>query len=363
MMLKHFISILAISICLSGCASSFGPSALSVTHPAYNQSINYSIEQEMLLNLVRLRYRDSASFLRIGSVTASLSLRSDVGLDNTIISGKGNNVISPDIGIAYADNPTISYVPLQGEEFLKSVLTPISLEALLVMIQSGWNLESVFGLCIERMNDLNNAPTASGPTPKKAPDYEQFIQALSLFKQLQNNGAFEMGPLTNEDANQNDLVMLFNDKTRDDNARSDLRKLLGHNGNSRKVIISSNFIEQQENQITVRTRSIYGLLFYMSQNLQVPEDHQQAGLVTMTTDLNSNPFDWGTTPAGSVFRIKSSQEKPSNTRLAIPYRGYWFYIPDDDLQSKSTFLLLMQLFQLQAGQNETRGPTLTIPVR
>ncbi len=362
-LLNKIVIPLFIVLSISGCASSFGPSALSDTHPAYNQAINYSIEQEMLLNLVRLRYRDSASFLRIGSVTASLSIQSSAGLDSTIISGDGNNVISPDVGIAYADEPTISYVPLQGEDFLKSVLTPISLEALLVMIQSGWSIERVFGLCIERMNGLNNAPTASGPTPRTAPDYELFIQALLLFKELQNTGAFEMGPLSNEDASQSELVMMFNEKTRDRDARSELRKLLGHKGNDRKVIISSNFIEQQENQITVRTRSIYGLLFYMSQNLQVPEIHQQAGLVTMTTDLDTSPFDWGATPAGSVFRIQSALEKPINSRLAVPYRGYWFYIPDDDLQSKSTFLLLMQLFQLQAGQNETRGPTLTIPVR
>ena len=128
---------LSFFLILNGCASSFGPGALKQTHPAYNQAITKSVEEEMLQNLVRLRYRDSMSFLRISSVTASLTLATSAGLEANIVSGSGNNTISPDVGIGYSDEPTISYVPLQGEEFLKSVLTPISLEAILVMIQSG----------------------------------------------------------------------------------------------------------------------------------------------------------------------------------------------------------------------------------
>jgi hypothetical protein len=48
--------------------------------------------------------------------------------------------------------------------------------------------------------------------------------------------------------------------------------------------------------------------------------------------------------------------------VAIPYRGNWFYLADNDLDSKSTFMLLMQLFRLQAGSAKSIGPTLTIPV-
>ncbi|MBW1825193.1 MAG: hypothetical protein JRI87_11685 [Deltaproteobacteria bacterium] len=80
-------------------------------------------------------------------------------------------VVSPSVGMSYSQSPTISYTPLtisytplQGEAFLKSVLTPISLEAILVMTQSGWSLERVFGICVERINNLYNAPSASEPT-------------------------------------------------------------------------------------------------------------------------------------------------------------------------------------------------------
>ena len=54
--------------------------------------------------------------------------------------------------------------------------------------------------------------------------------------------------------------------------------------------------------------------------------------------------------------------KPDNAFVSVPYRGAWFYIADDDLNSKSTFTLLKQLFSLQAGQIKEAGPTLTLPV-
>jgi hypothetical protein len=63
-----------------------------------------------------------------------------------------------------------------------------------------------------------------------------------------------------------------------------------------------------------------------------------------------------------MCKVRSSKRKPGNTFIAVPYRGVWFYIADDDLQSKSTFMLLSQMFNLQAGQTEDAGPTLTLPV-
>ena len=47
--------------------------------------------------------------------------------------------------------------------------------------------------------------------------------------------------------------------------------------------------------------------------------------------------------------------------LEVPYRGHWFYIPDDDLETKSTWGLLAQLVSLQAG-GEAKGlvPALTL---
>ena len=110
-----------------GCQSTFGPRALKYTHPAYNQVIVNTLDQQMLLNLVRLKYRDSVFFLNINSVTASFTMGAQMGVEGEYgIDWKRDlgdgRVVRPNIGMNYSQTPTISYTPLQGEEFLEKGL-------------------------------------------------------------------------------------------------------------------------------------------------------------------------------------------------------------------------------------------------
>ena len=48
--------------------------------------------------------------------------------------------------------------------------------------------------------------------------------------------------------------------------------------------------------------------------------------------------------------------------VKIRYRDHYYYIADNDLESKSTFMLLTEIFNMQAGQGVALMPTLTLPV-
>ncbi|MBW2184148.1 MAG: hypothetical protein JRF49_09835, partial [Deltaproteobacteria bacterium] len=135
-MSKNCLVFLICVFLLCGCQSTFGPRALKNTHLAYNQVIANTSYQQMLLNLVRLKYRDAVYFLQVGSVTASFSLGASLGLEAELDFDPGGDLMKPNAGMSYSQSPTISYTPLQGEDFLRSVLTPISLEAILVITQS-----------------------------------------------------------------------------------------------------------------------------------------------------------------------------------------------------------------------------------
>jgi hypothetical protein len=84
-------------------------------------------------------------------------------------------------------------------------------------------------------------------------------------------------------------------------------------------------------------------------------------LVTRTKAADGTPFDWNKV-TGGLFRVKSANARPANAFVSVAYRGKWFYLADNDLESKSTFMLLTQLFNLQAGQIKTVAPALTIGV-
>ncbi|NGX49654.1 MAG: hypothetical protein K940chlam5_01253, partial [Candidatus Anoxychlamydiales bacterium] len=54
--------------------------------------------------------------------------------------------------------------------------------------------------------------------------------------------------------------------------------------------------------------------------------------------------------------------KPKHPYVSIKYRDFWFYIEDDDLHSKKTFMLLLELYNLQSGRGPDKGPILTLPL-
>ena len=102
-------------------------------------------------------------------------------------------------------------------------------------------------------------------------------------------------------------------------------------------------------------------LFYVSQSVEVPQADIDAGRVTTTKYPDGRVFDWAEV-TGNLMRIRYSTLPPRNAYMKIYYRGKWFYIDDSDLESKSTFSLLMQLFMLQAGDVKYTAPLLTLPV-
>jgi hypothetical protein len=78
----------------------------------------------------------------------------------------------------YSTQPTVTYSPLEGERFAQRLLSPISLDTIMLLYQSGWSLKRVFRLCVQRLNDVENAVRASGPTPEKAPEFRDFERAI-----------------------------------------------------------------------------------------------------------------------------------------------------------------------------------------
>jgi hypothetical protein len=81
----------------------------------------------------------------------------------------------------------------------------------------------------------------------------------------------------------------------------------------------------------------------------------------VTKDEQGQPFDWSRL-TGKVMAVHSQKERPASAAVAVQHRGWWFYIADNDTNSKITFSLLNTLFQLQATTGAGKSPLLTLPV-
>ena len=341
---------------ISGCHS-FGPDQLRGTHSLYNSAIVDTTNEQFLNNLVRLHYRDPTFFLDVASVAATMkfSASGDAGaqFDATDSGSVG-------LGATYETYPTISYAPLQGEDFVKSLLSPISIDAVLALTGSGWSVRRVFGLCVESVNGIANAPTASGPTPAKAPKhYAEWNRLVELIEEIADDYLIQ----ARQDPVTKDLKIEIRSTPEHAETISEIKAILGLNPNRRVFNVQGDAIERRPDTIHIVTRPLMSSLFYLSHRVDAPESHQREGLVTVTRNPDGSPFDWGETPAGKLFHIRESDDRPDQAFLATPYQDRWYYIARNDLESKSTFLLLTQLFRLQAGAAKSIGPTLTLPVR
>ena len=118
---------------------------------------------------------------------------------------------------------------------------------------------------------------------------------------------------------------------------------------------------EQVNHLRIVPRSFLGIMFYLSQSTEVPTRDVLKGKITLTKTLTGESFDWSDV-TGDLLTIRSSDEEPLRSKVRIYYRNSWFYIDDSDLDSKSTFSLLTQIYALQSGAIKSIDPVLTIGV-
>lgn len=341
----------------TGCTY-LGPSSVTATRPDYNAAIQQTNDRELLLNLVRLRYRDTLYFIGVERVVSGLEINRALRATISAPEGAPNTFFGAgDIGIL--ERPTIFYAPLEGEQFVRHLMSPLQLDTLLLLAYSGWSIERVFVMTIQEANGLRNAPSASGPTPALEPEYREFRAALRHLRTLQRRHDVEIGRV--RDGDETALELRFAPGTQVDPDARAFKQLLGLDQNLDRFRIVGGIGRGGGDTLAVATRPLIATMNYLSQGIEPPAADIAAGRVTRTVTAEGTPFDWQTMLDG-MFRVHSGANAPDNAAVAVNYRGSWFYVDDSDLESKSTFVLLSQLFALQAGYDPLGAPALNLSI-
>ena len=348
----------------SGC-NAVGPTALRNGRGAYNLALQQSTNEQLLLNLVRMRYCDTPLFFEVASVTTSFDEQVSLGGSASLARVDPNPVNTYTYGITgnvmVAEHPTICYVPMQSERFAKQMLSPVSADALLLLSHSGWSVRRILMLCVQRLNGLQNAPRASGPTPRWAPEYQEFRRAVELMLTLQLRDALRLETAA-QPAGQPRIVVVLDGGPDTAADIAELRKLLRLNPEQTSYPLVEGPWAKSPDVITIETRSVLAAMHYLSQGVEVPKEHAEKGKANRTRDFKTNElFDWQRV-LKEVFQVRSQKSRPEDAAVAVNYRDAWFYVDDADLDSKCTFDMLTQLTALQAGDIRSATPVLTIPV-
>jgi hypothetical protein len=190
----------ALALLLTACGGRATPSELPGVRLDYNEALVRSSSQQMLLNMVRLRYLHAPQFFEVAAVTTQsrvtrgggISLGGNAGQNGTQTAG--NPVFTPFFSsgisgsVEISETPTVSYAPLQGEEFANRFITPITGRSMIRLVQTGWRIDRVLSCCVTRINRVA-APVISS----HAEGYggEAFQRLSSLLYDLQMAGALE----------------------------------------------------------------------------------------------------------------------------------------------------------------------------
>jgi hypothetical protein len=336
-------SVLAALLC--GCLG-VGPTSIKANRVGYNLAINQTNDQELLLNIVRMHYRDTLYFTSVQSILASASVAGSLAA-NFNAGFTGSVLTSQSVGVGPAaisvtENPTIVYAPIEGEKFVRQMMTPMNPDTLMLLIESGWSMDRVFSLGLSQMSGLPNAPTASGPTPSYQPVFADFKKAVLLLRVLQREHNL------NIERRGDGLECVIPNPQANRESASQLRQMLHIQPDLDHFRFVVGDAPLDGHIVSIKTRSLLATLNYLSQGVEAPQGDIAAGKVRTTVkDDGKTPFDWQEL-LGEVIRIRSAPLRPQDASVAVYYRSRWFYIADNDLDSKSTFLLLTQLISLHS---------------
>lgn len=192
---RYFLGLVRLAapaLLLADCVS---PMALENVSLAYNQATANDISRQLLLNIARARYNEPIHFSGIANIAATLNFQANIGLTPPLTGDNGTTLL-PIIGAGVSDNPTISIVPMQGEEFTRRMLTPLTEDKLILLLRQNLDVDMLLRLVtLEFRTRLNGREQVYHNRPRDRRDYETFRRVALHLSSIQDRDELYFEPL------------------------------------------------------------------------------------------------------------------------------------------------------------------------
>jgi len=346
-----------LALALTGCKS-IGPQTVAVDRFDYSSAIADSWKQQTLLNIVKLRYMDLPVFVDVASIVAGYSMQTGVNVGGTVSSRDAiqGNFAAAGAQAIYTDRPTITYVPLTGEKFLRGLITPIDPKNVFFMMQAGYPADFIVGLAVESLNGVRNRSATGGSFREADPE---FVRAVELLREVQAAGA--VGMRVEEDKARGSAAVLF---FRQDDLPADImekvmeiRRLLKLPTDTHKFTLTYSPMRGPTNELAVNSRSMLQIMQAFASYVDVPAVHLKEKRATPAFE------DTAAETRHQRVQIHSGKEKPADSFVAVQYKGHWFWIDDGDRQTKRVMTAIMFFFTLADTGEPGKLPLITIPAQ
>ncbi len=352
---------------LSGCAAQ-GAKRVPADRFDYNAAIAHSTREQMLLNIVRSRYLEVPVFLSVSSVLTQYEYERRAGLGTILEFGSGTtDRATGEANLGFSERPTITYLPVEGQEFSAHLLSDIPADIIFAAAQAGWPVDVFMRVGVQRLGTVENMSFGELPSSgyidvktQFADDLqklERFERVIELIFILADSEVIEVQQV--EENGKSHSYLIIADEVPEDlrSLLGELRQLIGLT-NRNRFRITDRVTNIKSNELSIQTRSVMAMMEFMARGVEVPLEHLQEGRVI---DYGLQSSD-GEVARGLIpFRMRSSKSRPQNVFAAVRFNDYWYYIDHNDITSKRALSLIIVLFRLQAPTPAGAAPILTLP--
>ena len=193
-------AIFSLSILLTGCLS---PIAMHRAVIEYDRTVHQVEAELLLLNIARARHYRPVHFTAVTSVAATFDFRIKAGVLGRISRGAApdDSLVDLNYGTEVAENPTVTIVPVSGEEFTKRILRPLDESHLNFLVRQGFDFSMVLRLLGRGiLIDGEEVPLILFNTPSRREEYTEFRRRLLHLASLDFQKQLHIAPVVYEEA-------------------------------------------------------------------------------------------------------------------------------------------------------------------
>ena len=357
----RLIGLLAVCfmLCAMGCRS-YGPASIIPDRFDYSASLAQSWKNQLVQNLVRIRYGGTPHFVEVSGILSQYSLNAQA-MGGFIINSEGVRGLTQapfSFSGSFTESPTITYTPLVGEDFTERLLTPIDPVTIIYIAQSGWPIDHILELCVDQINGIRNydvfTPSGELTEDAKKSEYE-FDRLVRIMKELQTQGLLDIRV---EQAGRKVTLFLpqITYGKSQESLVKEMRSLLNLDPMAMEFTLVQSPIQRSPNEIAIQTRSVLTILIALSSAVQVPEIHKEKNFVYEESQMKMPQ-----TTQEHLLEIGVNKKAQKDVYIQIRYRDHYYFVKDEDARSKRTLALITYLFNLQSRESGRMGPLITVP--
>ena len=389
--------------CLIASCARWGGNVLEENHVAFNTSVSDAMDRQMLLNIVRMSKDKPVQWMVVSAINVQVTAGANV---NGLATIPSNGLVSGETGGGVSLNytPNITFIPKQGEQLAREMMSPIPVSTVESMVSASWPISWVLFLAAEQVQSIQSFDVTR--TNGVVTHSKQFGRLLQLFNTLEKNQLVSLSevptqitwnpnPISKESVDIANIMRSKTDKSgfiaRPDGTYDyksiesvavltlhppidkspegvEFLNMLGLSTSDNNYRMLSSVDIWPGKTFSIRTRSFTAVLRLLCMGVDAVADGPSPPEFMDTADeLFAKMAD---APDGSnltqnmnaMFRVHCTSAQPKQSLVSVLYRDQWYWIDENDATSRCIFAMTRDMYDLQVKNEVGNAPVLTIPV-